>query len=284
VRKLLSVRWLTAALLIVLLSITCVQLGRWQLHRLDERKARNEVTRANLAAPPVPVTEVVGPDRVVGAAHDWRTAVATGRYDETRQIVIRYRNVGDRPGFEIVTPLVLADGTAVLVDRGFLPRGTDSSAVPPVPPAPAGEVTVTGRLRRSERGGDTNGTMPVDGSARLINGAAIAGATGLRAIDGYLLADQQQPAADPAFKTLPPPEIDSGPHFFYALQWFLFALLALGGLVYFTRGDVRGDSSDAPTGAGVDADGPKREPAGTGSPDRGLRADRGHPDGRAGLD
>ena len=33
---------------------------------------------------------------------------------------MRYRNVKDRPGFEIVTPLMLADGKAVLVDRGFL--------------------------------------------------------------------------------------------------------------------------------------------------------------------
>ena len=48
---------------------------------------------------------------------------------------------------------------------------------------------------------------------------------------------------DPAFGGFPGPEIDDGPHFFYALQWFFFAVLALGGLVYFSRQEVRGDSS-----------------------------------------
>jgi cytochrome oxidase assembly protein ShyY1 len=55
--------------------------------------------------------------------------------------------------------------------------------------------------------------------------------------------DKQVPANDPAFGAFPGPEIDDGPHFFYALQWFFFALLALGGLVYFSRQEVHGDKS-----------------------------------------
>lgn len=294
-RKLLTLRWLTAAAMIVVLAIVCFELGEWQLSRLDERRDLNEITRSNLAATPAPVLEIVGAQKLVGEAHDWRTATATGVYDESRQLVIRYRNVSNRRGFEIVTPLRLADGSVLLVDRGFLARGNNSSEVPPIPAAPAGQVTVTGRLRRSERGGDTKGVVPVDGSARLINAPAIAKATGQQLIDGYLLADSQQPAADPAFRQLPAPEIDSGPHFFYALQWFLFALLALGGLVYFTRRDVRGDgkSEPGPAGSGSPAVGSVGPGASeTGAPeavaaataDRGLRPDRGHADGGPGRD
>ncbi|WBQ02216.1 SURF1 family cytochrome oxidase biogenesis protein [Kribbella sp. CA-293567] len=237
-RRLMNVRWFTSALVIVVLSVACLQLGRWQLHRLDSRKAHNEVIRKNLAAPVTPLTEIVGPDRVIGEQHDWRTATVTGRYDATKQVVVRYRNVNDRPGFEIVTPLLLPDGTAVLVDRGFLPKQGGELAPGTVPAAPSGEVTVTGRLRRSERGGHTNGGTPADGTARLINGAEYAPALGLTLYDGYLTVDQQEPAADPAFRGFPGPEIDGGPHFFYALQWFLFGLLAIGGLVYFSRQDV----------------------------------------------
>lgn len=236
-----NLRWIASALVVLLLAGVCVQLGRWQLHRLDERKARNQVTRTNLAAPPTPLAEIVGPQRVVGEQHDWRTAVVTGRYDAGKQVVMRYRNVSDRPGFEIVTPLLLADGTAILVDRGFLPRQSAELAPAVVPPAPSGEVTVTGRLRRSERGGHTNGGTPVDGTARLINGADFAPALGLTLYDGYMTVDRQEPAADPAFGGFPGPEIDDGPHFFYALQWFFFALMALGGLVYFSRRDVNAE-------------------------------------------
>ena len=238
-RQLLNPRWIAAALVIVVLAGVCVQLGRWQLHRLDERKTRNDVTRSNLAAPPAPLAEVVGPQRVVGEQHDWRTAVVTGRYDATKQVVLRYRNVRDRPGFEIVTPLILADGTAILVDRGFLPRQGAQLAPETIPPPPTGEVTVTGRLRRSERGGNTSGGTPVDGTARLINGPDFAKALDLTLYDGYLTIDRQVPANDPAFSGFPGPEIDSGPHFFYALQWFFFAVLAIGGLVYFSRRDTQ---------------------------------------------
>ncbi|WP_238165795.1 SURF1 family cytochrome oxidase biogenesis protein [Kribbella caucasensis] len=264
-RRLMNVRWFGAALVILVLAGACVQLGRWQLHRLQEREARNEVTRSNLAAAPTPLAEIVGPDHVVGEQHDWRTAVVTGRYDATKQVVVRYRNVDDRPGFEIVTPLVMADGTAVLVDRGFLPRQGGELAPASVPAVPSGDVTVTGRVRRSERGGHTSGGTPVDGTARLINGPEYGAALGLKLYDGYLTVDHQEPAADPAFDGFPGPEIDNGPHFFYALQWFFFALLAVGGLVYFSRQDVRkskepADPAEPESGAesepesGADAD------------------------------
>ncbi|MER7250353.1 SURF1 family protein [Kribbella sp. NPDC000426] len=244
--RLMNVRWIVAALGVLVLAFVCVQLGRWQFHRLDERKARNEVTRTNLAAEPAPIDQILGPPGVVGDQHAWRTAVVTGRYDAAKQIVLKYRNVDDRPGFEIVTPLVLADGKAVLVDRGFLPRQSSELMPLKIPAVPTGEVTVTGRLQRSERGGHTNGGTPDDGTARLINGPDFAKVLGLNLYDGYMMVTKQEPANDPAFDGFPGPEIDDGPHFFYGLQWWFFALLAVGGLVYFSRQEVRGAKKPAP--------------------------------------
>jgi cytochrome oxidase assembly protein ShyY1 len=253
-------RWIAFTVVVLVLAGVFVQLGRWQLHRLDERHQRNAITRSNIAAAPAGLGEVLGPDRTVQRENEWRRVVVTGRYDPAHQIVIRYRNVKDRPGFEIVTPLVLTDGTAILVDRGFVPRDRNNSQVPSGVPDPAsGEVTVTGRLRKSERG-ESQAVTPVDGHARLINAHAIAAATGLRLADGYLTADEQVPPPGAGLTGLPLPELDSGPHFFYALQWFFFALLALGGLVYFAREDLRS--------------GRNNEPVGTPAEDRGLRADR----------
>lgn len=234
-----NVRWIVTALAVLVLAGVCVELGRWQLHRLDERRARNDVTRSNLAAPPAPIDRILGAQGVVGDQHAWRTAVVTGRYDASKQVILKYRNVNDNPGFEIVTPLMLSDGKAVLVDRGFLARQGAELMPGHVPAVPGGEVTVTGRLQRSERGGSTNGGTPDDGTARLINGPDFAKVLGLNLYDGYLMADKQEPANDAAFAGFPGPEIDDGPHFFYALQWFFFAMLAIGGLVYFSRQQVR---------------------------------------------
>jgi cytochrome oxidase assembly protein ShyY1 len=264
VHRLLTLRWLAFTLVVLALAGVFVQLGRWQLHRLDDREHRNTVTRANLAAAPAPVTEALGPDRRVARDNEWRIVTATGTYDTAHQVVARYRNVKDRPGFEIVTPLLLPDGTAVLVDRGFVPRATNSSDLPAVPAAATGTVTVTGKLRHSEHGADS-ATHPVDGQVRLINAPAIAASTGLDLADGYMTVDEQVPAPGAGLSGFPLPELDSGPHFFYALQWFFFALLALGGLVYFAREDVRGGGTEGETA------------------DRELRADRGPADRGAGL-
>ncbi|WP_350276669.1 SURF1 family protein [Kribbella sp. HUAS MG21] len=241
--RIMNVRWIAAALAILVLTAVCVQLGRWQLHRLDEREARNTVTRSNLAAPAAPIDQIVGPQGVVGDQHAWRTAVVTGRYDASKQVILKYRTVRDKPGFEVVTPLILADGKAILVDRGFLARQGSELMPQHVPAVPAGEVTVTGRLQRSERGGRTNGGTPENGTARLINGPDYAKVLGLDLYDGYLMTTEQEPANDPALGGFPGPEIDDGPHFFYALQWFFFALLAIGGLVYFSRQEARGGQS-----------------------------------------
>jgi cytochrome oxidase assembly protein ShyY1 len=261
-----NVRWIAAALAIIVLAGVCVELGRWQLHRLDDRKARNAVTRANLAAPPAPIDEIVGPQGLVGDQHAWRTAVVTGRYDASKQVILKYRNVSDKPGFEVVTPLMLSDGKSVLVDRGFLTREGSELMPLSVPAVPSGEVTVTGRLQRSERGGSTNGGTPDGGTARLINGPDFAKALGLNLYDGYLTIDKQDPANDQAFGAFPGPEIDDGPHFFYALQWFFFALLAIGGLVYFTRQDSSGERS-AEDSAETEAAEPKRSGVRAGAPD-----------------
>ncbi|MFD7157281.1 SURF1 family protein [Kribbella sp. NPDC059898] len=248
--RVMNIRWITAALGVLVLAAVCVALGRWQLHRLDERKARNEVTRSNLAAQPAPLDQIVGPQGVVGDQHAWRTAIVSGHYDASKQVILKYRNVEDKPGFEIVTPLMLPDGKAVLVDRGFIARQSSELMPLNVPAVPSGEVTVTGRLQRSERGGHTTGGTPDDGTARLINGPDFAKVLGLNLYDGYVQITKQDPANDPAFGGFPGPEIDDGPHFFYALQWFFFALLAIGGLVYFTKTGGRSGKSRDDTGDG----------------------------------
>jgi cytochrome oxidase assembly protein ShyY1 len=274
VRRIVNIRWIAAALGVLLLATVCVELGRWQLHRLDERKARNTVTRTNLAAQPAPLDQILGPQGVVGDQHAWRTVVVSGRYDASKQVIMKYRNVQDRPGFEIVTPLVLSDGKALLVDRGFIARQSSELMPLHVPAVPSGQVTVTGRLQRSERGGNTTGGTPDGGTARLINGPDFAKVLGLNLYDGYVQITKQDPANDTTFEGFPGPEIDDGPHFFYALQWFFFALLAIGGLVYFTktggRSDKSGDESERTDSADDpdEADSPVEQPAAhAGAPD-----------------
>ncbi len=87
---------------------------------------------------------------------------ATGHFDREHEVLIRGRTVDGSVGFEVVTPLVLSNGTAVLVDRGWVaPPPGGALVAPAVPPAPDGQVTVDGRLHPPE----SRGTAAADRAA-----------------------------------------------------------------------------------------------------------------------
>lgn len=219
--------------LLLLAAAGFARLGIWQLSRLRERRAANVATEAARRAPPVTLEPgITGTDTLVQ-----HRVVARGRYDDGRDIVVRGDALQGVPGVRLVTPLLLdTAGPAVLVDRGFLPT----------PDA----VTV------KTRGSEEPGELEVRGIALPVPvapGEPIEHAGGvtwrrldleaLRARLPYevlpIYIKQSPDSALPNFpRRLEPPPIDEGPHLAYALQWFLFAGLAVafGVLVVGRRG------------------------------------------------
>ena len=122
-RFLLKPKWIGFHLLCIFGIVLMVNLGIWQLHRLQSRKDFNAEVRARTAEPVVPVEEVVtdgvDPDDV-----QWRTVTATGTYLPDEQVVVVNRSQGGFSGVNVVTPLELADGTIV-----HLPEATARDAL-----------------------------------------------------------------------------------------------------------------------------------------------------------
>ncbi|MDO5498871.1 MAG: SURF1 family protein [Propionibacteriaceae bacterium] len=231
-------RWIALAIFVVVLGIAFAFLGRWQLDRLDQRQARNETILANEAAAPKPFDQVFGPDITITDDDQWQRVLATGTFDATNQFQVRYRFNNSQPGYEVVTPLRTTSGETILVNRGFIlvPRGEEIPTA--LPPPPAGQVTVMGHTRRSEQG-KPQATDPVNHQIRLINAPAIGDVLPYPVLDGWVATLEMNPAQQAEFETLTLPEISDGPHFWYAMQWFLFALIGLTGLVVFIRSDLR---------------------------------------------
>ncbi len=146
---LLTGRWLSLLLLAVLAVPGCIELGRWQLHRLHHAQADNRLIRDNSRAAAQPVDQLTSVGGAVPKDRRWRTVEVRGTYDAGHTLLVRNRGRGGDPGFQVLTPVVTDDGTAALVDRGWLaiPQGVD---VPDVPAPPSGRVVVTGLLRPTE--------------------------------------------------------------------------------------------------------------------------------------
>ncbi|WP_433828792.1 SURF1 family cytochrome oxidase biogenesis protein [Actinoplanes sp. CA-015351] len=234
-RFLLTPRWLAAFALTVVAAVVMVMLGNWQLRRYHERTDINDRIDSANSVQAVPLTSILTaptaagtPGAAPGKALAWTKVTLTGRYDASYEIQARGRTVGSEVGFEIVTPLMLDDGTAVLVDRGWVPAGdTGALAAPEVPAAPGGRVTVVGQIHLSESRPAAVERRDGRLDTRRLSVPRLAQELPFPVYGAYVLLNEQTPAADPAFVQVPISHEDSWQNGGYAVQWWLFAVMAL---------------------------------------------------------
>jgi len=201
-------RDITLAIIAGLIASLCISAGVWQLGRLEQRRARNAVLKARLALPPLEVRPALGADSA-----RWRRVVATGVYDFSAERTWPGRSFEGTPGVALITPLRLSDGSAVLVDRGWV-YSPDAFHVDHNTYREPATATVTGIALVPPRGrGDVD-------------------------VAGFLPFVIQVVGRDPASglpRRWPAPVFDNGPHLSYAIQWFSFALIALVGTAVMIR-------------------------------------------------
>jgi cytochrome oxidase assembly protein ShyY1 len=241
--------WIGLTLLVVVLCVSFTELGMWQLRRHDERAARNAVQVANIAAAAVPVTDLMSMGTAVPMTDEWRTVTVTGTYDVEHQVLVRNRTYAGELGYEVVTPLVPANGPAVLVVRGWVPNAESAVTAPVVPAPPTDEVTVSARLRPSSTGGTDAAGLPAN-QIRRLDVPAIAESLPYDLLDGgYVQLVSGAPGSDegPAGpRALTVPETSAGPHLPYAIQWFLFGVIAIVGWFVLLRAAVRESAATRP--------------------------------------
>lgn len=223
-------RWITALLVVLVFVAACVELGLWQLRRLDERKKLNAAVSTNMRLSVEPLDVALASGQPL-----YRRVTASGRYDVAEEILLTGRALNDRPGSDVLTPLKLADGRALIVNRGFVPLTVNAPGTPATAP-PGGTVTVKGVLLPSEHRGFLGQKEPATGRLTTIpriDIPRIRQQLPYDVVPEYLLLSSQSPmptAGSPAYESFIP-DLSNGPHLSYAIQWFLFASIALSGYV-----------------------------------------------------
>lgn len=236
-RFVLSARWIGFAVFVLLLAAICTRLGFWQLDKLDQRLDRNKVVTKHFAAAPIDLQAALPDGTKVDKANEWTRVTAVGTYDLDSQVTVKFVTRDGAPGADVVTPFVLASGQAVLVNRGWV--ATDNNVTKPDAPAPpSGEVAIEGWLRKNS-GAGTNATVPSEGQIRAISSTVLADHVPYELVNGYINLQKQTPEPATGLTPEPQPDLGQGPHFFYALQWWFFALLALVGYLWFARVEAK---------------------------------------------
>lgn len=209
---------LRLAVAVLALTGLCIRLGFWQWHRMEEKDASAAAMHARLREAPIPL------GRISGA--EWTRVRVTGQFLPHREVTVKFMVRDGAPGVDVVTPLVLPGGTAVLVDRGWMASGNDDARPRRIPSAPRGLVTIEGWWRPDSEAKPV-ATEPIDRQVRAISSRGLQNFVGHPLISGYI--NQQQPKA-PGLAREKPPRLTSTLNFFYALQWWFFAALAGIGL------------------------------------------------------
>jgi len=217
-----SRRWLQWFAVAAIFAVACMFLGRWQWGRHEDKVSRAQRIDSHYSANPVPLSQAMpSPDANLPLAQDWTTVTATGRYATARLMLVRNRPNNGVFGYEVLVPLELADGTALLVDRGWIPNGPSAAQPSQIPATPTGTIKVTGWLRVGE---PSLGRKMSNGQLASINLAEARAQSGTSLYGAYLIRRSEAgPTGEhiEAPSALAMPDTDLGPHLAYALQWWL---------------------------------------------------------------
>jgi surfeit locus 1 family protein len=241
-----SIRWLDVLFLLAsaCMAALFIRLGFWQMQRRQERRARNALVVARLGRSAIPLAAL---PRDTALAR-YRTVRVVGTFDFDHEVVFVNRIREGAPGVHLLTPLrASGQDTAVLVDRGWVYAPDAETVDRPAWREPDG-VDATGYVQELPPPG--RGDAPLPGhptEIRWVDPAAIAVVAGYPIAPFYVvLAGDTALHAPHVPARVPPPPLDEGPHLSYAIQWFAFALIAIGGSAVAIFGPGRGPVDDLP--------------------------------------
>jgi cytochrome oxidase assembly protein ShyY1 len=227
-----SGRWLPIAVFVVVMSVACVLLARWQIDRLDQRRSANGIVEAATVRSAVDAFDLASSGEPV----QWRSVSVTGEYSAEDELLVRQRRLSGKTGYFVLTPIDNERGR-VWVARGWVPPGPDAVKPPEVTAPPAGDVTVQGFAREFESADDSVRGLPPRQVQRISAEEVVSQAAATSTVTAlWIQAESEDPSAADQPLRLPPPEISEGPHLGYAIQWGMFAVMALiGGIVIVRR-------------------------------------------------
>lgn len=225
-------RSLLKSLIALILIAGCLWASQWQFQRGIDRHDRNAKIETQLKLSAIEISAI---DRNF-SDYEWRTITARGKFDPTKQILLKNRYFEGVYGYEVLTRFTTVDSRSLWVDRGWVKAGKDALTAPIVIAAPVEEVSIRARLRldRSLPQGAFF-ALPASGGGMISKLNAQTDSNS----EGFYL-DLLSGSTNSLTPIVPAqiPELSDGPHLAYALQWIFFAGLVIYGRILIRRGQI----------------------------------------------
>jgi len=244
-----------------IVALACASLtarfGVWQLSRAHAKQA-NEALVAERGVMPALAAAELARDAAAGERQWQRHIVLTGEWDAAHTVFLMNRTMDERSGFYVMTPLKLPDGSAVVVQRGWVARDDTSPMKAPPVVTPAGPVTLHGHVAPWPSHWIEIGHGPGGAVRQNLELAPFAAESGLALRPVTVVEDAGAGQADDGLRRdwpSPVGGVSVATNYGYAVQWFGMSVAFFGLWVWLQfvrpRRQAR-DPSDSPSGARAD--------------------------------
>lgn len=221
-------RWIVVASAVFACSTT-ISLGVWQLSRAQQKTTLHDAMRARAKEPPVDTPQVLKSQYVASLEH--RLARLTGLWLDDKTVFLDNRQMRDRVGFYVVTPLQIAPDRAILVYRGWVARNFMDRTILPQLPVQSDVVDVEGRIA-PEPGKLYEFQSSAQGAIRQnLDHAALRAELNLDILPVVLM--QSGSNTDGLLREWPVINAGVDKHYGYAAQWFALSVLIAGLTLWF---------------------------------------------------
>ncbi|MBY5409714.1 SURF1 family protein [Rhizobium leguminosarum] len=221
---------------LILLAAALAALGTWQVERLAWKRDLIARVDQRVHAAPMPAPARADWDKVNATDDEYRRVTVAGTLaNDTETLVYASTMLG--PGYWVMAPLTLADGTSILVNRGFVPteRRDPASRREGELSSP---VEITGLMRMTEPTGSllqSNDVAADRWYSRDV--AAIAEKRGVNTVAPYFI--DADATANPGGLPVGGLTVIAFPnnHLVYAITWYGLAAMVLALLVFILRNE-----------------------------------------------
>ena len=242
-RGLLRPKWIAIHLGVWALIVLMVNLGTWQLRRLDEKRTFNALVTSRSEKPVAELGRV--PEPIVPADAEWLRVSVSGTYHPEKAVRVVNRSQDGAAGYDQVVPLWTDSFGWIIVNRGFVPLSADVTAS-----VPGDRVDVMGYLRTSQRKGlfgAVDSTESTNKDFQRFDIPLMSRQLQGKVFPMYLQRLEESPAASGDWPALVAfPELTEGPHQSYAVQWFFFSAVAVAAWLVVVRRKWREPTASPP--------------------------------------
>ena len=215
-KNLIRPRWIALTVALLFLIFLFIRLSNWQFDRYHQRILRNELTTSALSSKPRNIDSI----SQISEMKQWERIELRGTYLNDQSKLVRKQYLGNSLGFWVITPFKIQNEDIILINRGWIPIGSSASSNQSIPSAPVGIVNIEGYLQPFNKAN----SQPKDLPLNQVNDIDFKYFDLIISKDFYLQLTKSSPM-DNQVAIIPLPELSNGPHFSYAIQWILFALL-----------------------------------------------------------